>query len=107
PEDRRQCPVSAEQRQGVGGPCPRREESGDEEGDCLQALDHEVEGSHRLSHGAAEVTARPFSSVSSVALCVLCAVLLPSFGTAQGRITNAKTETRSAAQGLEREVRAV
>ena len=43
------------------------------------------------------------------ALCpaVPRAVLLPSFGTAQGRIANAKTETRSAAQGLEREVRAV
>jgi hypothetical protein len=47
------------------------------------------------------------SSVSLSALCVLCAVLVPSFSTAQGRITNAKTETRSAAQGLEREVRAV
>jgi len=41
-------------------------------------------------------------SVSSCALCVLLAA--PAF--AQGRITNAKTETRSAAQGLDREVRA-
>jgi hypothetical protein len=37
--------------------------------------------------------------------CVMLAVAQP--GAAQGRITNAKTETRSAAQGLEREVRAV
>jgi len=37
--------------------------------------------------------------------CMVLAVALP--GAAQGRITNARTETRSAAQGLEREVRAV
>jgi hypothetical protein len=37
--------------------------------------------------------------------CMTLAAALPS--AAQGRIANAKTETRSAAQGLEREVRAV
>ena len=54
-----------------------------------------------------KVQGRP--AVSLGPLCVLCvfAVLMPSFGTAQGRIANARTETRSAAQGLEREVRAV
>jgi HEAT repeat protein len=53
----------------------------------------------------------PTRSVSLCVLCTLCvlcaAVLCPSTSTAQGRISNAKTETRSAAQGLEREVRAV
>jgi hypothetical protein len=40
-------------------------------------------------------------------LGVLCAALLfPSASAAQGRIANARTENRSAAQGLEREVRA-
>ena len=40
-------------------------------------------------------------------LCVLCAAaLFPSASAAQGRIANARTETRSAAQGLEREIRA-
>jgi len=40
-------------------------------------------------------------------LGVFCAaVLVPSTGTAQGRVSNARTETRSAAQGLDREVRA-
>jgi len=45
-------------------------------------------------------------SVSSRALSVLLILLLPSLAGAQGRISNAKTETRSAAQGLDREVRA-
>jgi hypothetical protein len=52
---------------------------------------------------------RPLSPSPGVlrTLWVLCAVVLvPSASTAQGRISNAKTETRSAAQGLEREVRA-
>ena len=40
--------------------------------------------------------------VTSVLLCALVAAT----GFAQGRISNAKTETRSAAQGLDREVRA-
>ena len=46
-------------------------------------------------------------------LCVLCALCVPSTlrictsANAQGRVSNAKTETRSAAQGLEREVRAI
>jgi hypothetical protein len=42
--------------------------------------------------------------VPSSILCVLLAAIALS---AQGRISNAKTETRSAAQGVEREVRAV
>jgi hypothetical protein len=51
---------------------------------------------------------RPFVPfVLLCTLCVLCAAaLFPSASAAQGRISNAKTETRSAAQGLEREVRA-
>jgi len=44
------------------------------------------------------------------ALCVLCSLCVlcapPAQAAAQGRISNARTETRSAAQGLEREVRA-
>ena len=46
------------------------------------------------------------SSVLSRALCVVLAAGLAAQASAQGRIANAKTETRSAAQGLEREVRA-
>jgi hypothetical protein len=53
------------------------------------------------------------TSLQSTPLCVLCSlcvlcgtVLFPAASAAQGRISNAKTETRSAAQGLEREVRA-
>jgi hypothetical protein len=38
---------------------------------------------------------------------VLSAVVLSAVPSAQGRFTNARTETRSAAQGLEREVRAL
>jgi hypothetical protein len=38
---------------------------------------------------------------------VLATLLVPTFANAQGRISNAKTETRSAASGLEREVRAI
>ena len=38
---------------------------------------------------------------------LLLLLALPSLAAAQGRMANAKTETRSAAQGLEREVRAV
>ena len=41
------------------------------------------------------------------ALLLAVTVLVPSAGLAQGRITNAKTETRSAAQGLVREVQNV
>jgi HEAT repeat protein len=44
----------------------------------------------------------PSVFVTSVLLCALVAAT----GFAQGRISNARTETRSAAQGLEREVRA-
>src|SRR5262245_49493358 len=46
-------------------------------------------------------------------LCVLCVLGVPSAPrisqsvNAQGRVSNAKTETRSAAQGLEREIRAI
>jgi|SoiMethySBSTD1v2_1073268.scaffolds.fasta_scaffold06911_10 HEAT repeat protein len=40
------------------------------------------------------------------ALCSLCVLCAPPRAAAQGRISNARTETRSAAQGLEREVRA-
>jgi hypothetical protein len=39
-------------------------------------------------------------------LCVIAVALIPCLAFAQGRISNAKTETRSAAQGLDREVRA-
>jgi hypothetical protein len=39
--------------------------------------------------------------------CVVVAVLVPALGNAQGRISNAQSETRSAAQGLEPQVRAV
>ena len=39
--------------------------------------------------------------LSAAALCA------PAASTAQGRITNAKTETRSAAQGVAREVQAI
>ena len=58
----------------------------------------------RTRDGFLRVSVSPWliSSVSSCALCVLLAV--PAF--AQGRVSNAKTETRSAAQGLDREVRA-
>ena len=47
------------------------------------------------------------SSVVSCWLGVLLAACLSTTASGQGRISNAKTETRSAAQGLEREVRAV
>ena len=81
-----------------------------------EAVEHEVEGSDGLSHGVTEMiaelrqghqggqrTPRVFAvSVLFVALCVLVAAPAQS----QGRISNAKTETRSAAQGLDREVRA-
>ena len=43
--------------------------------------------------------------ISLVCSCILC-VVFASRASAQGRISNAKTETRSAAQGLDREVRA-
>lgn len=39
--------------------------------------------------------------------CLALALLTAASAAAQGRITNARTETRSAAQGLDREVRAV
>src|SRR5439155_6089991 len=137
----RQRPLPAEQCKGARRPRARREERRDEEGDRLQALDHEVDRSHRLSPGAAEMNAQRgrganrdhgegsatentktrrknmyglcvsvspwlIPSVSSRALSVLLILLLPSLAGAQGRISNAKTETRSAAQGLDREVRA-
>jgi hypothetical protein len=47
------------------------------------------------------------SSVVSCWLGVLLAACMSTPASGQGRISNAKTETRSAAQGLEREVRAV
>jgi hypothetical protein len=59
-------------------------------------------GSCRVLDGAPRVLGES-RRVLAVA-CMVLAVAVPS--TAQGRITNAKTETRSAAQGLEREVRA-
>ena len=48
----------------------------------------------------------PRALIASVALVALCAPVARPVQT-QGRISNAKTETRSAAQGLERDVRAV
>jgi hypothetical protein len=57
----------------------------------------------RQGHQGGQRTPRGFAvSVLFVALCVLVAAPAQS----QGRISNAKTETRSAAQGLDREVRA-
>jgi hypothetical protein len=44
---------------------------------------------------------------SRLAAFLLLLVLYPGMLAAQGRISNAKTETRSAAQGLEREVRSL
>ena len=76
----------------------RREESGDEEGDRLEAVDHEVEGSDGLPAGAAEVTAAtqvPGCSGDVQRASVLCALVLGAcvLGAtvlAQGRITNAQ-----------------
>ena len=102
---------------------PRREERRAEEGHRLEALEHEVEGSDGLSHGAAEMTrsgtgCRAQSSrrvhgpecrgsrvLADLCLCVLVPCV-PARLSRRAASRNAKTETRSAAQGLEREVRA-
>jgi hypothetical protein len=61
----------------------------------------------------AESTRRTPRTRAICALGVLCVLGVPSalrigaIANAQGRLSNARTETRSAAQGLEREVRAI
>src|SRR5262249_40872905 len=65
----------------------------------------QVEGSDRLLAGAAQVTSGCRVLRATVPGAVLGAVVLGAVLSAQGRFTNARTETRSAAQGLEREVR--
>src|SRR5262249_12324056 len=79
-----------------------------EEGHRLEAVEHEVEGSNRLPDGAVEMTRGWVVGAGCrmlVQVLVLAAAVVPA--AAQGRIANARTETRSAAQGLEREVSAV
>jgi HEAT repeat protein len=60
-------------------------------------------GSHRVLAGSSKVLGGFCRVLAGTCMVLSCA----SQGAAQGRITNAKTETRSAAQGLEREVRTV
>src|SRR5262249_15622222 len=114
-ESGRQRALHPEQRDRSRHAGSRREERRDEEGDRLEALEHEVEGSDRLLDGAVEVNTR--DGARRLAHCARrlvqgagCEVMVLAAAVpaaAQGRITNARTETRSAAQGLEREMRAV
>jgi hypothetical protein len=62
-----------------------------------------VRAAQRQGHQGHPRTQR--AHIVSVTFVILCA-LVARPGQAQGRISNAKTESRSAAQGLEREVRA-
>src|SRR6185503_12577393 len=116
---RRQRPVHPEQRHRAGHPGAGGAQPGDEERDRLQAVADEVEGSDGLPAGAPEMSRtrlclRGLCGLRGLrglcALCVLCSLCVlcapPAQAAAQGRISNARTETRSAAQGLEREVRA-
>ena len=60
-------------------------------------------GSRRVLGGSCRVLGGTCKVL--VGTCMVLAAAVQ--GSAQGRISNAKTETRSAAQGLDREVRAV
>src|SRR5262249_29540858 len=112
PQGGRQRAVPAEQRDRARHAGPGRTRSRDEEGDRVEAVGDEVQGSDRLSAGAAQVTAGVGGWGSGVGvLGLVLSGSVPSglgpAGTAfaQGRFTNARTETRSGAPGLEPVVR--
>src|SRR5262249_8199770 len=112
PQGGRQRAVPAEQRDRARHAGPGRTQSRDEEGDRVAAVGDEGQGSARLSAGAAQVTAGfGFRGSGFGVLVLVLSVPVPSVlgpvrtAFAQGRFTNARTETRSGAPGLEPLVR--
>src|SRR5262249_44983985 len=100
PEGSDQCAHCAEERHDADRTCTEREGLGHEEGNCDQALDDALEGSHGLHAGTSQVITRVLIAIT----IVLAAV---SSAAAQSRIAPPPAETRRVAQPLAREIEAI